>query len=86
MSNQDQKDKHSKRLHQEETAIKKQLKIAKTYGQDKNLQYESHRLAKHHAMDCGQPDCVMCGNPRHNQKHGTTKQEQSFKQTENWND
>ena len=84
MSNQDQKDKHSKRLHQEETAIKKQLKIAKTYGQDKNLQYESHRLAKHHAMDCGNPECGLCGNPRHLYKHGKTLQEYSFEQTDKW--
>jgi hypothetical protein len=27
---------------------------------------EPHRLAKHHAMDCGVPNCPMCSNPRHN--------------------
>jgi hypothetical protein len=25
---------------------------------------EPHKFAKHHAMDCGNPECVMCGNPR----------------------
>jgi len=23
-------------------------------------------LAKHHAMDCGNPKCMLCGNPRRN--------------------
>jgi hypothetical protein len=30
---------------------------------------QPHRLAKKHAMDCGQPGCVICGNPRHNKFH-----------------
>jgi hypothetical protein len=61
MSHEDAKMKHSKRLHDEETHIKKQVKIAKAYGVPVT---EPHRLAKHHVMDCGNPKCVMCGNPR----------------------
>ncbi len=61
MSHEDAKIKHSKRLHDEETHIKKQVKIAKAYGVPLT---EPHRLAKHHVMDCGNPKCVMCGNPR----------------------
>jgi hypothetical protein len=61
MSHEDAKIKHSKRLHDEETHIKKQVKIAKAYGVPVT---EPHRLAKHHVMDCGNPKCVMCGNPR----------------------
>ena len=66
MSKEEDKIKHSKRLHQEENAIKKQIEIAKQHGlvpSDKAIK-EPHRLAKHHAMDCGNPDCIMCGNPR----------------------
>ena len=61
MNHEDAKIKHSKRLHDEETHIKKQVKIAKAYGVPVT---EPHRLAKHHVMDCGNPKCVMCGNPR----------------------
>lgn len=61
MSHEDAKIKHSKRLHDDETHIKKQVKIAKAYGVPVT---EPHRLAKHHVMDCGNPKCMMCGNPR----------------------
>jgi hypothetical protein len=35
-------------------------------------------------MDCGNPECYMCGNPRKTHKDKLTVQEKSFKQTENW--
>ena len=63
MSKDEDKVKHSKRLHKAWTAIKRQLKIAKSHGTPID---EPHRLAKHHAMDCGVPHCPMCANPRHN--------------------
>ena len=78
MSNQEHKDKHSKRLQKETNAIRKQMKIAKSHGVPTN-EIEGHRYAKHHAMDCGNPDCVMCANPRKTFKEPTI-QEQSFKQ------
>ena len=87
MTSPEDKEKRTARYHKEEAAIKKQQKIAIDHGHDrKEVERESHRFAKHHAMDCGQPGCVMCGNPRHIDKHGTTKQEQSFDQTKNWTD
>jgi hypothetical protein len=82
MSTEEDKIKHNKRLQKEENAIKKQLKIAKTYGVPAK-EHESHRFAKHKAMDCGDPDCVMCGNPRKFFKE-KTMQEKSFEQTEGW--
>ena len=78
MSNQEDKDKHSKRLQKETNAIRKQQKIAKSHGAP-DYQYESHRFAKHHAMDCGNPECMLCGNPRKTFKEPTI-QEQSFTQ------
>ena len=83
MSDQDQKEKHSKRLQREMNAIKRQQRIAKAYGAPDHP-YEAHRLAKHHAMDCGNPECGLCGNPRHLFKHGKTLQEYSFEQTTKW--
>ena len=61
MSKDEDKIKHSKRLLKDDNAIKKQVKIAKAHG----LPLENtHGFAKHHAMDCGQPGCVLCGNRR----------------------
>lgn len=65
MSNEQDKARHSKRLHKLWATVKRQLKIAKSIGNTKYID-EPHRLAKHHAADCGQPGCVLCANPRHN--------------------
>jgi hypothetical protein len=40
---------------------KKQALIAKSKG---FIVTSIHRYAKHHAMDCGNPHCGICGNPR----------------------
>jgi hypothetical protein len=87
MSNEVTKEIRSKRLHNEEVKIQKQVKIAKAHGLTDNNKAikEPHRLAKHHAMDCGQPGCVMCGNPRKTLKE-LTIQEKSFNQTKAWID
>lgn len=77
MSTEQDKIKNSKRRYQDEVAIQKQVKIAKAHGlgfHDQAIK-EPHRLAKHHAMDCGQPGCVLCGNPRHLHKDKLTPQE-----------
>ena len=66
MSKDQDKFKHSKRLHKDHAAIEKQLKIAKSHGMANKVVEEPHRLAKRHAMDCGVPNCPMCSNPRHN--------------------
>jgi hypothetical protein len=66
MSKDQDKFKHSKRLHKDHAAIEKQLRIAKSHGIANKVVEEPHRLAKHHAMDCGVPNCPMCSNPRHN--------------------
>ena len=78
MSNEDHKVHHSKRIHQKDVKIKKQTKIAKAHGVPVT---EAHRFNKHHAMDCGQPDCVMCGNPRKVWGEKTI-QERKFEQRE----
>lgn len=82
MSNESDKIKHSRRLQQEEAAIKKQVKIAKTNGLTNKDIKEPHRLAKHHAMNCGDPKCVMCGNPRRTWKELTTQEKRLFQEME----
>lgn len=84
MSDQETKEKRSKRLLKDENVIKKQMKIAKSHGMEVD-QYEGHRYAKHHAMDCGNPTCIMCSNPRKMFKERTV-QEESFDQTKDWQD
>ena len=86
MSNEQDKAKHGTRIHRAWTAIKRQLKIAKAHGISQAIA-EPHRLAKHHAMDCGQPHCTVCGNPRHNKankgKDKLTAQEKRNNQKSN---
>lgn len=70
------KAKMSRRRQQDDNAIAKQVKIAKshrTFNED-NIK-QPHRLAKHHAMDCGTPGCYLCGNPRKTHKDRLTAQE-----------
>jgi FPC/CPF motif-containing protein YcgG len=74
----DDKIKNSKRRHRDEVAIKKQTKIAKQHnvsGYDSKVAQEPHRFNKHHAMDCGNPECYLCGNPRKTHKDKLTAQE-----------
>ena len=80
-----EKRKHQKRIGQKQNHIKKQLKIVKTNGGNPRYLKEPHRLAKHNAMDCGQPGCHLCGNPRKIFENKTI-QELKFEQTEKWND
>lgn len=42
-------------------AIKKQLRIAKLHGLASAV---AGKFRKRHAMDCGNPRCYICGNPR----------------------
>jgi len=72
------KEKHSKRIQQKENYVKKQVKIAKSHGFPVKVGQE-HRLAKHSATTCGDPNCYMCGNPRKFFKEKTI-QEKRFEQ------
>jgi hypothetical protein len=59
MSDPDTKVKKSKRLSKTHDAIEKQVRIAKAMGMNHMLE-QPHRLAKHHALDCGNPECLVC--------------------------
>jgi len=78
MSDQEAKEKRSRRIQKEENAIRKQLKLAKTFHMDVK-EHEGHRFAKHHALDCGVPSCPMCSSPR-KLRGDQTIQEKSFYQ------
>jgi hypothetical protein len=62
MSHELDKIKNSKRRQKDENAVNKQVKIAKGYGVKVE---EPHKFAKHHALNCGDPKCSLCSNPRH---------------------
>lgn len=78
MSNETAKFINSRRRHKTDVAIARQIRIAKQYGtfpdNHKTIK-EKHRMAKHHAMDCGNPKCYLCGNPRVTHKDKLTAQE-----------
>jgi hypothetical protein len=59
MSDPEFKNKKTNRLTKTSNAIKKQLRIAKAFGLN-HLLKQPHRLAKHHALDCGNPKCLVC--------------------------
>lgn len=64
----DDRTKRASRRSRTDTAIERQKRIAKSLGMSHVLD-QPHRLAKHHALDCGNPQCLVChsekvfGNP-----------------------
>lgn len=80
MSNETAKFLNSKRRHKTDMAVARQVKIAKQHGlgfSDKQIK-EPHRHAKSHAMDCGNPKCMLCGNPRKTYKQLTAQEQRLF--------
>jgi len=83
MSKEEDKFKKSRRILQDEVAVQRQVKIAKDNGFPPIK--EPHKFAKRHAVNCGNPNCVMCGNPRKVWGEETL-QEKRFKQTTTWDE
>ena len=75
MANDFAKFKNSKRRHRDDLAIARQVRIAKEHSYSGQMRIEPHRFIKHHAMDCGNPHCYLCGNPRKTHKDRLTAQE-----------
>jgi len=61
MSNEVYKFSHSRRILKSQSAMMRQKRIAQSHGLKVDV---PHKLAKKHAMTCGDSKCVMCGNPR----------------------
>ena len=83
MSSVNDKLSHSKRLHNQETAIKKQVEIAKQHGlvNQRGEVSEPHRFAKHHALDfsVGNPEKYHSSkNPRKEFNELTIQEQRMF--------
>jgi hypothetical protein len=89
MSDPGEKSKASLRRHRDEVAVKKQAKIVKqklfTDLDHPDLK-QPHRLHKKHAMDCGNPGCFLCGNPRKISGDLTTQEQRLFQDMDNIRD
>ena len=59
----DNREKKSMRRAKTVNAIERQKRIAKSAGVN-HTENQPHRYAKMHSLNCGDPNCVMCGNPR----------------------
>ena len=71
------KEKRQKRFQQKTRHIERQFDIAKTNNHHYYNDNNKHKLHKMSAMNCGNPKCMLCANPRHvwNEK---TMQETKF--------
>ena len=80
MTHESDKLKAGTRRQRDENAVNRQVRIAKQHGLgfDDEVIREPHRLAKHHAMDCGQPGCMLWGNPRKIFKEPTAQEKRMF--------
>ena len=78
-----ERDKKNLRIQRDENAVKKQAKIAKQHGMDVK---EPHKFAKHHAMNCGNPKCMLCANPRKTFSELTAQEKRLFQDAEQQRD
>ena len=75
------KEKRQKRFEQKKRHIIRQTDLYKLYMP---FEVVPHKFHKRKALNCGDPKCVMCMNPR---KYGEkTIQELSFEQTAKWSE
>ena len=76
MSKDEDKLKHSKRIHQKNTTVQKKVKVAKAYNW-KHILTQPHRYLKCSISSCGNPKCVFCMNPRRSFNEKTMQEKKS---------
>jgi hypothetical protein len=83
MSNEEDKFRNSRRRHKDDTKIQRQVDIAKAYSMHQKGKWkyieQPHRNHKKAILNCGDPKCYMCMNPRRAFKE-ETMQERKHKQ------
>ena len=85
MSDEKTREKHSRRLQQDENAVARQLRIAKVNPTPESYTSVPHKFEKKHVMNCGNPRCIMCANPRRTFGDKTI-QEKRFDQPKIWSE
>lgn len=75
----DDRSKRASRRSRTANAIKKQIRIAKAAWNSEHLLEQPHRFAKHHALDCGNSECLVCHSEKVFRK--PTMQEKKFMQS-----
>ena len=70
------KDKRNKRIQQKQRHIEKQVELYKQFFKPE-WEVQPHKFHKRKSLNCGDPDCVMCANPRKFFKE-LTMQEKKF--------
>ena len=83
MSNDTAKFLNSKRSHKTDVAVARQQRIARTHGVSEK---EPHKFAKHHEMNCGNPKCMLCSNPRKTFKSLTAQEKRLYQDMEKVSD
>ena len=61
MSNEVEREQHSKRIHQKQRHIARQMHIRKVHKFPEDQAHKYHKLS---GTTCGSSKCMMCGNPR----------------------
>ncbi len=71
--------KRGKRRRLTANAIERQKQLAKLAGISPAHKHndQDHRFAKMHALNCGVPNCPMCGNPRRVWKEKTLQEKKA---------
>lgn len=68
--------KHGERLQQKENKLNRKMKLAKEYGVTHVLK-NPHKYHKTSPFNCGNPDCLMCANPRKIFKEKTIQEQRN---------
>ena len=76
MSKDEDKLKHSKRIHQKQNTVNKKVKVAKAYNW-KHILTQPHRYLKCSISSCGNPKCIFCMNPRKSFNEKTIQERKS---------
>lgn len=77
MSDLQSKINHSKRRAKTKSAAIRQMNIAKNHGFEVD-ESELHRFAKKHSLNCGNPKCMWCSNPRKIFKERSIQEKRMF--------
>lgn len=87
MSTPAEKYKNAARRFRDEKAVKRQTRILKSHGPvDDVLLKEPHRYHKQHSLNCGNPSCFMCANPRKIFKEKTIQEQRFYQDIDSPND